>query len=307
MMLRPYTEDIVSGHPDVDEIILFDEKTDIKNFSDILYWSRCLRHRQFDAVLVLYPTAKLATIMFLSGIPVRVGTGYRYYSLLFNKRVYHHRKTAERHELEYNLDLAEKIGARLGQVSFRINIPQLAEQRISRLLQENDFAEGERFIVIHPGSGGSALDWSPEKFAELGDRVMAELNIRVIVTGGPGENRLVETVIQRMRLKPLSLVDVLSLKELAALLKRASLFVGNSTGPLHLAVAVGTLVVAFYPPLTPCLPSRWGPYNQLQSVLMPPIDVCSRCKKQQCPHFNCMDLIEVESAFRMAKKLLVES
>lgn len=304
MLVRAYTEEIVRDHPDVDEILLFDEKHEIHRFSDLWHWSQKLRKLNFDAALMLYPTFNLALITFMARIPIRVGTGYRAYSFLFNERVYHHRKTAARHELEYNLELAEKIGASLETVEFKFHIPQKTETDIDNYLRKHGIKRNEKFVVIHPGSGGSALDWPLKKFAELNDRLQNELNVKVIMTGGSGEEQIVGAAAQQTKFKPIEIVGQLNLKELGALLEKASLFIGNSTGPLHLAVAVGTPVVAFYPPITPCLPARWGPYGHLDSVLMPPVKVCQKCTKQQCPRFNCMELIEVESAFHRVRQKL---
>lgn len=304
MMLRPYTADVVSGHPDVDDLLLFDEKKEIRSFRDLWKWSTRLEKMKFDAVLVLHPTFYLALVIFMARIPIRIGTGYRFYSLLFNERIYHHRKTAQRHELEYNLELAEKIGASLTKVEFKFHISEDVDKKVDAYLQKLGITASEKFIVIHPGSGGSAMDWPLKKFAELNDRIIGELGFKIIMTGGPGEERIVSEVIEHTKFKSIKSIDQLTLKELGALLKKASLFIGNSSGPLHLAVAVGTPVVAFYPPITPCLPSRWGPYGHLDSVLMPPLKPCPKCTKLKCQHFNCMDLIEVETAIELVKRRL---
>ena len=296
----------MSGHPDIDDLVLFDEQEEIHGLRDLWNWSKRLRRMNFDAALVLHPTVYLALLVFITRIPIRIGTGYRFYSFLFNERVYHHRKTAERHEMEYNLELARKIDASLEKVEFKFYIPEDVIERVKAQLQELGLTANEKFVVIHPGSGGSAMDWPLKKFAELNDRIHDELGIKVIITGGPGEEPIVDDVIQKTKIKPIRTVGQLTLKALGALLRNASLFIGNSSGPLHLAVAVGTPVVAFYPPITPCLPARWGPYGQLDSVLMPPLEKCLKCTGRKCQHFNCMNLIEVEAAFQMVRRKLMK-
>ena len=102
MLLRHYTGDVVRGNPYVSELIWYDNEAGLVPFGEMV---ATLREREFDVAIVVYPRFRLAWLMWRSGIPLRVGTGYRYYSVLFNKKVFEHRKDAQRHELEYNLNL----------------------------------------------------------------------------------------------------------------------------------------------------------------------------------------------------------
>src|SRR3972149_8448393 len=100
VLIRSYTAELARADRNVDEIIALDGGRPS--------WTGTiarLREAQFDVVFHTHPMARLAFIALLAGIPVRVGTGFRWYSFLFNRRVYEHRKDAARHELEYNLNL----------------------------------------------------------------------------------------------------------------------------------------------------------------------------------------------------------
>lgn len=304
MMLRPYTAELVESYPDVDEILLFEEPKNYTSLWRIREWARWLQKHQFDTVLFLHPRPLPALLSFLAKIPCRVGTAFRAYSILFNQKIYHHRKSGTRHELEFNLDLAEKIGARLEQVSFKIHIPEPARATATTFLADNGISPGEKFAILHPGSGGSAKDWPLEKFVTLNDRLREKLGIKTVFTGGPAETDLLQQAVKLAKFKPRVWSGEHGLKALGALIQQAGLFVSNSTGPLHLAVAVGTPVIGFYCPIIPCLPRRWGPYGQLDSVLTPPVEACQKCTGKNCNHFNCMDLISVDAAFQMAREKL---
>ncbi|HTY59523.1 MAG TPA: hypothetical protein VMF59_11935, partial [Bacteroidota bacterium] len=102
-----YAGEIAEGYGPVDEILWYDDAAGPVPFFAM---RARLRSAHFDAAVIVHPTLRLALLAFLSGIPVRVGTGYRYYSLLFNRRVFAHRKTAERHEAEYNMGLLAPLG-----------------------------------------------------------------------------------------------------------------------------------------------------------------------------------------------------
>ncbi len=298
MLVRNYTRDLVVGHPHVDRVLV-QEKLDSLSF-----WQRVagIRQQQFDTAIVLHPRFRIALLLALAGIPLRIGSGYRWYSFLFNHRIFEHRKTAEHHELDYNLRMLRILGIGTPQkIHFYFDIPETDARKVELLLQHHGIRQGEQIIVVHPGSGGSARDWPPEHFAALIDRMAQLPGTRVIITGSNNESELVEKILNKTHTQPINLVGNLSIKQLASLIKASHLFIANSTGPLHLAVAVGTNVVSFYCPIIPCLPDRWGPYNRLEdSVLMPPVDKrCNRCSGEKCEYFDCMNLISVNMAYQM--------
>lgn len=94
------------------------------------------------------------------------------------------------------------------------------------------------------------------------------------------------------------------LKVLAAFLGNAELFVSNSTGPLHIAAATGTPVIAFYPPILACSPRRWGPLSDRKAVFMADNVVCPRCKGGPCQGNDCMDQIKVGEVLNAARNLI---
>ncbi len=302
MLLRTYTGELVEHNPYVDKILWYDQEGrlfPVRNMRNII------REEQFDAVVVVYPTLRLAWLMFLSGIPIRVGTGYRYYSLLFNRRVYEHRKDAKRHEVEYNLNLLRTLGCEsAGEPQFMIHLPDDVVQRVRRRCASAGIDLNRKIAVIHPGSGGSARDWRAEYFGRLAAQLTGELHLQVVVTGTAGETELVNQVVESSQGSAIGLAGEFSLKELAAFIKQAQLFIANSTGPLHVAAAVGTPVIGLYPQHTAMSVRRWGPWTPWKRVLVPakPID-CRECERpgQAC---SCMDSIQVESVLAEARSLL---
>ncbi|MBN2010372.1 glycosyltransferase family 9 protein [candidate division KSB1 bacterium] len=306
MLVRKYTYELVDGHPHLDDIICLEDIDSLPFLSQI----RTIRQYNFDHAFILHPRFRLASLLAAAKIPIRVGSGYRWYSFLFNRRIFEHRKTAEHHELDYNLRMLQTINIPVPEtVDFHFHIPQSAHHDMELLLQQFKVKADEKCVMIHPGSGGSARDWPLQRFAELIDRLSAIPKIRLIITGGLDERELTNELLNKTQSKPINLAGKLTIKQLAALIKRSRLFIANSTGPLHLAVAVGTEVVSFFCPIIPCLPERWGPYNRIHdSVLMPPVNIrCNKCTIEKCAHFDCMDKITVDSAYNMAiKKLAME-
>jgi lipopolysaccharide heptosyltransferase II len=309
MLVRPYAHELVAGHPDLDEIIFDDDDGQHRGATGLLRLAAKLRVKLFDVALVLHPIPRLALITFLARIPLRVGSGFRVYSFLFNKRVYHHRKHSQQHELDLNLEVAQAIGINLKNVVFKFHIPQEAKEKISHHLHAN-VIDKQPFVVIHPGSGSSARDWPPEKFGQLAFKLMNELEAYVVITGTDKERYLVDQVQEAAGIELSRLDGCLKIKELAALLQAADLVIANSTGPLHLAVAVGTEVIGLFCPIEPCLPSRWGPYKpgtrtwQTDSVIMPAVSLCKKCIGDNCSDWDCMNSIPVSQVYDLAQKKL---
>jgi len=294
-LARRYTAEILRCHPHVDEIIELDSSTALTaGSSDRLI--AALRQKNFDAAIMLYPRPELAWAIRRSGIPQRLGTGYRWYSFLFNCRVFEHRKNAVRHEAEYNLRLLEPLGIAGAPVEFHFTLSPTERERIDAKL--NALGVGVHPIILHPGSGGSARDWPPENFARLADLLQQQFDAQVILTGAANETDLIDGILQQTTMKPISLGGRLSITELAVLCQRAAVFVSNSTGPLHLAVVVGAPVVAFYPPIQACRPERWGPYGRSADVLMSQQAECRRCRETTENVCDCMRAISVQAALQ---------
>ena len=304
MLLRRYTGEILEGNPYVNELLWYDDDDRLVPFRKMRH---IIKEKAFDAAIVVYPRRRLAWLMFRSGIPIRIGTGYRYYSFLFNRRVFEHRRDAKRHEVEYNLNLLQKLGCQIPEnnVRFEIDIPSEAVANIDEMLRQLHLDPDKELVVIHPGSGGSAREWPVEQFARLAAKLIAERDVHVLVTGGKGEERKVAEVLIATQGLAIPLVDKLNLKELAALLRSVSLFISNSTGPLHLAVAVETPVVGLFPQITALSAKRWGPYAGTRKVLVPdkPID-CTECIGSNGKRCACMQSITVEDVYAASCSIL---
>ncbi len=303
MLIHSYTAELAGSDPDVDQVIQVESHT-----PSIARTVAELRRSRFDVVFHTNPRPRFALITVLSGIPVRVGTGYRWYSFLFNRRVFEHRKDARRHELEFNLNLLHAIGcdAPWDDVRPRVVVDDAQTVRARRALADAGVPEGAKLVIIHPGSGGSARDWSPRHFATLASMLAAHDGLSVLMTGGKDEEPLVAGIRAVCPLPVRSIVGSLSIREYAALAKLASVFIANSTGPLHVAAAVGTPVVGLYPQIRALSAARWGPYAGRKVVLTPkgfPED-CRECDGARGSRCRCMDSITPADVYQATMRLL---
>jgi len=297
MLVSKGSKEVVDGNPFLNEVLVDEGEKASK-------LAKRLKAKRFDTAVVLHPTPRLAWVLSRAKIPIRVGTGYRGYSFLFTKRVYEHRKTAERHEMEYNLSLAEALGAKLENPEPKIYLSSQDRDWAKKRLAQAGVREGEKLVGIHPGSGGTARDWKPERFGELGERIQRELGAKVVVTGVKGERMLAEAVASKMSQSPVIIIGETSLKQLTAILEKESVFVSNSTGPMHLAAAAGTSVVAMFPPIRDCSPRRWGPWGKGHKAILPDVPECKKCIETKCRYCDCMDKISVDEVFTAVKGAL---
>lgn len=303
MMVQAYTRELVDRHSCVDSVLIYEAPTSVGTFFRAV---RMLRSRHFDAVILPYPRFRLALLTFVARIPIRIATGYRWYSFLFTTKIFEHRKHGKKHELEYNCSLLSAIGIDASAVLPHFEVPSspAAEERVSTILASLGIGRSDRFIVLHPGSGGSARDWCAENFSELGIRLSTWNGMKIVLTGGEHERGLVHRVAQAISPPPANCAGLLSLTELATLLRRACVFVSNSTGPLHIAAAAGTSVVGLYPPIEQCGPVRWGPWTTKKIIFQPDNAACSLCKGDPCRSDVCMNQITVDAVEKAVHALL---
>ena len=298
VLAQSYTAPLVRLSPHVDRVIEIDGR-DVScrkhnAFVDVL------REAHIDTALFAYPRPGLAIAAWRAGIPARIGSAYRGYSLFFNRRVREHRKDAVRHERDYNLSLLQLAGIKAGEPSLPLLvIPELLRRKGSAILQREGIDPSRRFLVFHPGSGGSAKNWSADQFGALAARLAGELpGCAIVVTGSASEQALMHRVAAAVPGHAVAMRDTVTLPELAAVLSLADLCVANSTGPLHVAAAVGTPVIGLYPFERVCNPVRWGPLGPDAIALTPePAQECADCARRSCERHDRMIRIEVETVF----------
>jgi heptosyltransferase-2 len=234
---------------------------------DVEVWDKsfrgAMRGKRFDACIVLNPTKDAHWAAFCAGIPVRVGYD-RKWGFLLTHKIKDEKYLGLRHEVEYNLELAGLIARReergVPGASGEISIP---------LPGKCGLEIGEEAIAIHPFTSDPVKQWPVERFMELAGRISRELGKKVIFVGKTPDGRGIERNADN--LDALDLVNKTSLTELACVLKRCRLLITGDSGPMHLAAAMGTPVVAlFRNDLPGKTAKRWGPVGAGHIVIERP-------------------------------------
>lgn len=300
-LVRQYTKELVENHPYIDNILTLKEN-DGKVF--IRENVKEIKKYNFDSSIIVYPTFATSLIIFLAGIKRRIGTGYRWYSVLFNEKVYEHRKYAEMHELEFNVNLLKKFDIKeeitRANVKFDLQINTESNKRVKKELEKNNIDYSKTIIIFHPGSLGSSVDLPIEKFKELIQLVNDKAGFQIILTGSSNERELCNRLVLNERIK--NLAGKFSLSEMISLINLADIFVSNSTGPIHISGALNKYTIGFYPKILACSAKRWGPYTEKSLVFSPEID-CEKCNREQCTKTDCMSSINVMKVFVEIEKI----
>ena len=288
--LRSYTRELVAEYPGVSGVILADRNGRVRPFDDLLL---DVRQGGFDAAVHVFPRPAQAWLSYRAKIPVRVGTAFRWYSWLYNRWVWDHRKTGDLHEAVYNIRLLRKLGVSVpDSVRPSLHVPAAYRQAALNTARRLGILENDRVVALHPGSGGSARDWDPSQFSQL-SRELSAKGFRPVITGAQEERQLVEQVVAGSNGSAVAAAGAFSLMELAAFLQSCSVVVSNSTGPMHIAAAVGTPLVGLFPPIAAASARRWGPLGDRTMTFTPDAAKCPLCKGGDCQSNVCMRQITV--------------
>lgn len=285
---KGYTLPIIKAYTDVDEVY---DWNDFENIPTVQKLSR-FRELRADAIVHVFPNRDIASLAKKVNVPIRVGTSHRSYHLLTcNHRINFTRKRSDLHEAQLNFELLRPFGI--------VQLPELKElnqmtekfQPVATELPDTiqEFInENPGFVVLHPKSKGSALEWPVHNFMELAGALVAE-NTAVIFTGTEAEGELFREAIPAIK-GVLDSTGLLSLPQLVSLIGESKGIVACSTGPLHIGGFLGVRTVGLYAPKRPIHPGRWQPLGKNTIALTYDPD-CADCKsKKSC---NCIESIPV--------------
>jgi len=257
-----------------------------------------LRAERFDCVVDVQGLYKSALFGRLSGASLRIGFDWAFAreggaSLFYNRRV----TPRHGHRIDKNLALAAAIGAPPAgagcgaRAEFPLQLPAEAEYAVRQTLREHAVSS---YFMLSPGGGWLSKCWPAERFGELHRRLVARLGWRGLVSYGPGERALAESVLAAAG-TPAPLLLELDLPRLMAALRGAQVFIGGDTGPLHLSVALGTPVVGLYGPTDPV---QTGPYSREDVVVRNarPEETTYSRGRSHAPSMLAISVEEVEDA-----------
>jgi len=291
LLISPWVSEVFDGNSDVDEIIIYDERGKQRTLKGKIRFIQSLRNRNFDIGIIMQPRSyRAALFVYLSGIPERIGYSHSLRNLLLTRKIEFPRVPI--HNIDMFLNIVLSLGVLPGRMEPYLPSSPKAEVWADRFLEERGVKQGELLIGINPGAFKQSKRWPEPRYAELSDILIREFRAKVIIFQGLGEEEIVGRVVSLTREK--AIIAKTGIKELAAICRRCKLFVGNDTGPMHVAAASGAPVIALFGPADP---KRSRPRGRDHMVIKKDLP-CSPCSRRVCKELTCMKSITVEDVLQ---------
>lgn len=306
-LLKPYLAELFGGCPWADQMIYWPARKKGFKKQTTLDLLKQLRAAKFDLAVLLANSIRSALMVSLPKITRRVGYDRDGRGMLLTDKLVPDRYNGRLlpiSAVKYYLNLADYLGCQKGDYRLELFTEPKYEHEVDSLFVRHGLDPDRGFAVINPGASfGPAKCWPAESFARVGDRLIEDYDMNVVIACGPREIAIAKKVSAEMRRPGIVLADpVVGLGTLKALIKRCSILVTNDTGPRHFAAAFGAPVVTIFGSTDP----RWTEtlYVREHQVW---IDVeCGPCMKRTCPekHHRCMRDIDPNRVLDQVAALL---
>ncbi|MBZ5529454.1 MAG: lipopolysaccharide heptosyltransferase II, partial [Acidobacteriia bacterium] len=289
-----------------DRLIPYDPRAEHRGWQGRERLARELRTERFDLAILFQNAFDAAWLAWRAGIPQRVGYARDGRSLLLTQAIPVPRpEEIPAHEQFYYLELLRRagwIGKPGGEEFISLEVSEEQRRRASVFLLEAGARPHAPRLAIGAGASyGSAKCWPPERFSALANRLTANFDSDVILFGTSAEQPVAEAIIAGMKRAPINLTGRTAIADLPGLLSQCHLFVGNDSGAMHVAAAVGLPVVAVFGPTDP---QGTAPVTPRCSIVQEK-PYCSPCFLRRCPtDHRCMTAIQPETVADAAQSWL---
>jgi ADP-heptose:LPS heptosyltransferase len=251
--------EFLEGHPAIDHLVRAPRGW-LKSPRAVFELRRQLRTLNFDVAVDLQCLTKSAVAAWLSGAPRRIGKSGPHGREL--SKWIHNELTEVQggHVIDHYLQMLRPLGIDSPRVKF--NLPERpADARSAEDLLRARRLNHRRFVVLNPGAGWPSKIWPPERYGEVARRIAADFNMpSLAVWGAPSEQALAEEIVAISK-GAAQLAPPTTVAELASLCRRAAMFLGSDTGPMHLSVAVGTPTISLHGPSLADWCGAYGSHN----------------------------------------------
>jgi heptosyltransferase II len=308
IVARPYVADIYRGQGICDELIAYDTNCQHRGWKGRERLAAELRARKFDTVLLLPNSFDAAWLAWRAAIPQRIGYARDGRSLLLTKAI-PVPKPGEipPHERHYYLELLRRAGwieALTNETHITLQVPDSGGKRAEQALVEAGARPNALRIAVGAGASyGAAKCWLPDRFAKTLNSLAAERGIDVILFGTAAEAAVSAAIAVELQYPPIDLTGKTPIADLPALLSRCHLFLGNDSGAMHVAAAVGLPVVAVVGPTDP---NGTAPVTPRATIVQQK-PYCSPCFLRRCPtDHRCMKAVTPEMVSAAVRLRLAE-
>jgi ADP-heptose:LPS heptosyltransferase len=290
-----YTEPIINACSNIDSFINWNELQKLSKPEKVAFF----KSLHADAIIHVFPKSAITKLAYQSKIPMRIGTSHRFHPWLYcNKIVALGRRSSKLHEAQLNIKLLKPLGIK---TDFSINeiwkffgLTQSSLPEFESLIQKNKFN-----LILHPKSKGSAREWGLDNYGKLIE-LLPNQKFNIFISGTNDEKIALQPLIEKYKDSVTDITGKMSLENFIKFIGLADGLVAASTGPLHIASALGKHAIGLYAPMRPIHPGRWSPIG-INARALVINKVCSKCRNTgDC---ECIRAIEPAQVANLLMKL----
>lgn len=259
-LVGPSAFDLLANDPQLDATLVYNNREKHAGLKGRLKLISTLRSEKYDLVVNLRDSLSARCI------------GAEHWGLVRGDR--------ERHAVARYLEVLSRHGVGTTDANPRLRLTEAEQSNASRFLADAGIEAERTLIGIHPGGNWIYKLWNAEKYAQLANALVSDKSVTILLFSGPNERELQAQVVGMMDTPPI-LVKTANLREVAALIAACDVYIGNDTGPMHIAAAVDTPVVALFGSTNHV---RSGPYGDRHVVVQSGINLgCNPCHPGRNP------------------------
>lgn len=301
VLARPWVAPLYQDHPAVDQLIPFpvDHSLDALGLYQA---AQDLRRRRFDLALLLQNAFQAALLTLWAGIPLRLGYATDGRARLLTHAVRRPPGWAGRHQGQYYLGLLRGLGWDAPLIEPRLNVREPDAAAAARRLAELGVAPDQPLLGVCPGAAfGPAKRWPPARFAALAGRAVQRWGLRVLLLGGGAERDACAEIAAALPAASLNLAGRTGLGEVMGLLARCRLCLGNDSGLMHLAAALGRPSLTLFTSTDPAATAPLGSGSRWVAAAVS----CAPCLERTCRyrHYACLEALSLEQAWAALEAL----
>jgi ADP-heptose:LPS heptosyltransferase len=292
---------LVEGHPHLDRVLAIPVKQNFRNFWRLI---RRIRREKFDVVVDFHGGPRASRITLLSGARIKVGYELKHKGFIYDIRVPRSGKDGRIHSVVNHLNLVRALGIAVEEPAPSLVLPPARPEeteKIQRFRVDNGL-EGSKLVVLHVGAGNEFRDWGEENLNSLVKMLSRTPDVRIVLVGAEADRPRAQAIQHDNPISTLSLPGEINLIELRELVAGAALFVGPDSGPMHVAAATSTPIVALF---GPTVPANFAPWKARATLIEKALD-CRPCKQRRCitEDFRCLRTITPEEVLAACSEYL---
>ncbi|MFO7986119.1 MAG: lipopolysaccharide heptosyltransferase II [Desulfatiglandaceae bacterium] len=302
VMAKPWVAPIFEGHPAVNGLVLYKKEEGMfRRGKSVIRTVGMIRRRRFDLAILFQNAFEAALLVFLGGVPFRLGYDRDGRGLLLTHGVTPGGAVLGVHQVGYYLGLLRSMGWEAESRDPVLYIPETWKPKALHILRSKGIASDAFVLGLAPGAVfGKAKRWGPERFAEIGDRAVENWGASVLIFGSDKERKICQAVMNGMSHTAVDLCGETALSDAIVLIDQCGFFLSNDSGLMHVAAALGIPTVGIFGSTDPV---ATGPRGTKSVVVRHELS-CAPCLKPECDrNYECMQGITVTKVWEQMERL----